>query len=47
MSPCGHFLDNLIQKYNIGVFLVTHAGKDFGRGIRGTSFWAGWYAPAP
>ena len=42
VSEALHFIDGLIDKFKITVFLVTHVGKDRSRGTRGSSCIAGW-----
>jgi RecA-family ATPase len=42
VSEALHFIDGLIDKFKITVFLVTHVGKDHKRGTRGSSCIAGW-----
>jgi hypothetical protein len=42
ISEATHFVDELIQRFNVTVFLVTHLGKDRNRGTRGHSSLAGW-----
>lgn len=42
ISEALKFIDRLIDKYKITVFLVTHTGKDRKKGTRGHSSMAGW-----